>query len=63
MAMLAIPRVDGWAKHDVLARDFATLGAVTNAVPLYKAVVPWEPPFDPTIAEARTRLLVERTAS
>jgi hypothetical protein len=63
MAMLAIPRVYGWATRDVLARDFATLSALTNAVPVYKAVVPWGPPFDPTIAEALTRLLAEPTPS
>ena len=60
MAMLAIPRVYGWAKPDVLARDFATLSAIANAVPVYKAVVPWGPPFDPTIAEVLTGLLAGR---
>jgi hypothetical protein len=29
-------------------------------VPIYKAVVPWGPPFDPTIAEVLTRLIAER---
>jgi hypothetical protein len=57
MAMLAVPRVYGWAQPDVLARDFATLSAVVNAVPVYKAVVPWGPPFDPAIAAELARLL------
>ncbi len=57
MAILAVPRVYGWADPGVLARDFATLSSLVSEVPVYKAVVPWGPPFDPAIAPALARLV------
>lgn len=50
MTLLAFPRVHGWTDPGVLSRDFATLGQLVNEVPVWNAVIPWGPPFSPTIA-------------
>jgi hypothetical protein len=57
--LLSIPRVYGWRDPDVLRRDFTTLSALVNRVPVLDVVVPWGPPFDPAVAPALARL-VER---
>jgi hypothetical protein len=55
--LLSIPRVYGWRDPDVLRRDFTTLSALVNKVPVLEAVVPWGPPFDPAVAPALARLM------
>ena len=56
-AILAFPRIHGWSDPGVLARDFATIGKVVNAVPLYHAIIPWGPPFDPHVARSLADLV------
>lgn len=48
--LLSIPRVYGWTLPEVLQRDFETLSRLVNRVPVFEALVPWGPPFDPAIA-------------
>jgi hypothetical protein len=55
--LLSIPRVYGWREPEVLRRDFETLSALVNKVPVLEAVVPWGPPFDPAVAPALARLI------
>jgi hypothetical protein len=50
IALLASPRVHGWAEPTVLMREFGVLGTIADSVPVYEAVVPWGPPFDPSVA-------------
>jgi hypothetical protein len=54
--LLSIPRVFGWRDPDVLRRDFTTLSKLVNKVPVLEVVVPWGPPFDPSVAAALARL-------
>jgi hypothetical protein len=56
-ALLSIPRVYGWRDPDVLRRDFTTLSALVNKVPVLDVVIPWGPPFDPSVAPALARLV------
>lgn len=58
-AMLAFPRVHHWRRPDVLSREFSTLSGLVNTVPVYKATIPWGPPFRRAIAPA-IAALVER---
>jgi energy-coupling factor transporter ATP-binding protein EcfA2 len=55
--LLSIPRVYGWRDPDVLRRDFTTLSALVNKVPVLDVVVPWGPPFDPAVGSALARLV------
>ena len=55
--MLGFPRVHGWSDPGVLQRDFETITAVLNDVPVYEAEIPWGPPFDPQIAPAIAAIL------
>jgi hypothetical protein len=48
--VLAFPRVHGWRRPDVLARDFTTLSQVVSQVPVYDVTIPWGPPFNPEVA-------------
>lgn len=56
-ALLAFPRVHHWRKADVLSREFTTLSGLVNAVPVYRATIPWGPPFSPDIAPALATLV------
>jgi len=58
--LLAFPRVHGWTRREVLAREFATLSELVNSVPVYEVVIPWGPPFDPAVAPAIIELVVGR---
>ena len=54
--MVGYPRVHGWRSRDVLTRDFSTLSRVAGDVPVYDAIIPWGPPFDPEVARALSSL-------
>jgi hypothetical protein len=39
------PRTAGWINGEVTQRDFAVMGQLAAAVPIYRAWLPWGPPF------------------
>lgn len=41
------PRLPGWVDRQVLDRQFQLLGDVVERVPVYVAMLPWGPPYDP----------------
>ena len=47
----------------MLRRDFTTLSRLVNEIPVYDVVIPWGPPFDPTVAPALANLLGDAAAS
>lgn len=52
LALLAFPRIAGWTRPEVLARQFATLAQIAEHVPIHRATIPWGPPFDESVATA-----------
>jgi hypothetical protein len=61
MRLLGLLRVEGWSRTDVLQRDFRRLGDLVNVVPVYAAVVPWGPPFPPSVAPDLAALVTRPT--
>lgn len=57
--LLGCPRVLGWRRADVLARDFQTLAALVDTVPVLVATVPWGPPFASDSVRTLDRLVRE----
>lgn len=49
LGMLSCPRINGWRRASEIGRDFGVLGQLSNTVPVFAAIVPWGPPFDPAI--------------
>lgn len=45
------PRILGWIDETVRAETFANLARLARAVPVYRAGVPWGPPFDPAVID------------
>lgn len=62
-ALLSVPRVLGWNDSDVLTRDFLTVAAVVERVPVYDVVVPLGPPFPGSVAESLRELARGRAPS
>lgn len=56
-AMLSFPRVHHWRRSDVLSREFTTTSGLVNSVPVFRATIPWGPPFRRDIGPALTRLM------
>lgn len=56
MELVRYPRSLGWRDPAPLRRDFDVLARVAKAVPVYRAVLPWGPPFQPDLG---ARLLAE----
>lgn len=56
-ALLAFPRVHRWDRDDILAREFATISGLVNQIPVYRATIPWGPPFSDDIAPAVAAIL------
>jgi hypothetical protein len=56
VALLSFPRVHGWRRPEVLTREFAMLSQLVNQVPVFKATIPWGPPFDPDVARSLRKL-------
>lgn len=54
-ALLACPRVTGLRAPELLAQQFQALARLVSAVPMYEALVPWGPPFDPGLPAALAR--------
>ncbi len=48
--LLSFPRLLGWEAPEILAAQLGQLGRLVAAVPVYRARVPWGPPFSPTLA-------------
>jgi hypothetical protein len=46
----------------VLSRDFTMQGEVAHRVPVYRAAIPWGPPFDPSIAPLLRELAFDAPA-
>lgn len=44
------PRLLGWEDSEILRRQFQQLGEIVEHVPVYLAILPWGPPFDPDLA-------------
>jgi hypothetical protein len=49
--LLRHPRLAAWRASEPIARLFALTGDVAAALPVYRATVPWGPPFPPGLAE------------
>ena len=60
MALLSLSRVEGWSDPTVIQRDFQRVSALIGTVPTYRAVVPWGPPFLPSVAPALAALALRR---
>lgn len=56
-ALLAFPRVHHWRRPDVLSREFTTVSGLVNTVPVFRATIPWGPPFSVDIAPALAALV------
>jgi hypothetical protein len=50
--LLRSPRVAGWKDPDRLRSHFESCASLVRDVPVFRAVVPWGPPFDPGIGHA-----------
>ncbi|MEQ6902460.1 hypothetical protein [Nocardioides sp. YIM 152588] len=50
LLLARFPRLLGWVDSTVQRRSFQHLGEIAATVPVYRAVVPWGPPFDPDLA-------------
>lgn len=55
VALLGSPRVGGLEAPELLARQLHSIARVAATVPLYEALVPWGPPFDPDLVPALAR--------
>jgi hypothetical protein len=49
------PRILGWCDPDVLRSTFANLAALVREVPVFRAGIPWGPPFAPEMVEELLR--------
>jgi hypothetical protein len=49
--LLRHPRLTMWRSSDPIARLFALTAEIAAKLPVYRAVVPWGPPFPPRLAE------------
>lgn len=47
--MIQFPRVLGWCERESMGREFQSLGALAEGVPVFEATVPWGPPFRPSV--------------
>ena len=56
VSLLGFPRLMGWRDPEVLSRCMAIAKVVATDVPVYRAHVPWGPPFEPSLG---TRLMSE----
>lgn len=56
-ALLSVPRIHGWTRADVLARDFSILSELVNEIPVHEVLVPWGPPYSPEIAPSLAALI------
>lgn len=45
------PRILGWVDERIRAQTFRNLSRLAAAVPVYRALVPWGPPFDPIVID------------
>lgn len=50
LELLRFPRTVGWVDAEHSRQDFGRLAKLAETVPVYRAEVPWGPPFDPRIA-------------
>ena len=51
IGLAACMRVTGWLTADDRRREFAQVASIAGAVPVYRLVTPWGPPFLPELAE------------
>lgn len=54
--LLSFPRVTGMTRADLVQRQFEALTQIATEVPVYRAEIPWGPPFAPAIADELRRL-------
>jgi hypothetical protein len=52
LTLLRFPRIAGWEVGVVIGTEFSDTAAVTIAVPVHAADIPWSPPFRGDTAEA-----------
>ena len=45
MELVRFPRLEGWKAGDVIESQFDALSRLVGSVPVYRASVPWGPPF------------------
>jgi len=58
LALSRYPRVIGWRARDPLCAQFKAYTRLATQVPVYRADVPWGPPFDPGVASELLALCV-----
>lgn len=51
LALTSHPRVPGWCDPKTTAQHFARTSDLVRRVPVYASLLPWGPPFDPSMAE------------
>jgi hypothetical protein len=49
--LLRRPRLQGWVDHLALARSLAATADLAGAVAVYRADIPWGPPFAPAVVD------------
>ena len=54
--LLRYPRLIMWRVHEPIAQLFDLTAGVATELPVYRATLPWGPPFQPRLAD---RLLTE----
>jgi hypothetical protein len=62
MELISHPHATGWADAESARRDFSVLTGLTTSVPVYRAQVPWGPPFSPAWATSLLEAVLSRQA-
>ncbi|MGW6225990.1 hypothetical protein ACWFQT_02640 [Cellulosimicrobium cellulans] len=58
-ALITYARLLGWQDKAVVDRHFAQVAQIARTVPVFRARVPWGPPFAPDLAEALLAAVVD----
>jgi hypothetical protein len=51
LELARFPRTIGWIDQSPLRRDFDVLAELAERVPIFRARLPWGPPFDPALGQ------------
>jgi hypothetical protein len=52
LELVRFPRTVGWVDSETARRDFGVLASLAREVPIYRAGLPWGPPFRADVAQA-----------
>jgi hypothetical protein len=56
--LVSCPRIVGWTTTEPARRDFRVLAQIADHLPIYRAHLPWGPPFPPDLGEQLLARLV-----